>query len=1573
MKNEIQFFLFVWTVLLVSPAISQNLTHVTVNGPSSIYVGEDGDFSVTFWDGATQVNYPGGTYYWDFTGAQVNSMDPNSLSLQFTSAGNGYVSYTYVTFDDLFWDQWDLTVYSDYCYGITPSAVESTPQSPGSVTLTANPAPSGFSYEWYDASGNNLLSTGQSYTTQNLTQTTTYRLAYRHTSTGCITEKVNVYALIKGQNYIKKYSAIIATTDENLVITAANTTSTKHFVYYDGLGRPIQENRKNASPTGMDVIVPIEYDGFGRQSKSYLPYTKDNGLESGEPRDQAIPEQSSFYNNHFGDNSGDYSYSENKYEESPLNRVIATYAPGDPWSQLSAEGGKPVQMEYLTNDATDKVSLWEVEEGQLLSRKNYDPGTLFKNMTIDEEGHQVIEFTDLQGRIVLKQIQAPEGNWAKTYYVYNDLGNLIFVLPPQTMNELDNGAIIPPDGFYLVTDDQNYTSISGASGGKIAYTPSGSVTASAGTTLTSGVEIISTEIIPTQEYLDLWVFQYKYDDRQRITEKKVPGADPVYLIYDQLDRLVMTQDGNQRVNNTWSFTKYDALDRPIIIGEKVINDSFSNIRNSVAGQTILWETYTGNGITKYSDNTYPTSVTESEIHSITYYDKYSFTTKSFSLQRELNSSTDGKIVPVVFPSVRGQITGTKIKILGTNSDYIETVNFYDDRYRLIQSKVMNFKDGEDVFSAQYDFAGRVRKTHLLHNNPTADISSTQVIQEYSFDHAGRMLSLTHKIDSDPVVVLVSNTYNELGELTNKDLADNYEDITYKYNIRSWMTAINNLSDGTQKLFEMDLEYDKAPSGHQAYNGNIGATAWVNPYESLVNRYNYNYDEMNRLSSADYSNGGVSLMGFDVTGISYDLNGNIRELQRKGNDELNNPDVIIDQLTYTYDNGNQLSKVSDSSGKTAGFVDGIDGAEEYLYDLNGNMIEDKNKGITAIEYNILNLPKKVTLSPSKFIEYTYDAAGTKHSMSVVDEGIPKTSDYLGGFVYENNELQFLQHEEGRIVAKRDETGNFNGFQYQYHLKDHLGNIRATFKTEPEDPDIYLATLEDDASTKEYEQNYFTRYGEITRINADIFDHTDDGLEKTYSMRLSGTGNEIYGLAKSLSVMPGDVVSAEVWAKYLDPASTGSAGTAFAQLIEDLSNNASSVVIDAISPGSEAMPSFIGLLGGNGEQNAGAPMAYLNLMVFDLNFQQVGNTLFKQISTAAQEDGSDVNHEYISINPVTITEPGYVYIYLSNENVTPVEVFFDDFEVTHTPTDIVQKDDYYPFGGTFNSYTSGTENLYKYNGKEEQKELETYDYGWRQYDPWLGRFLSVDPLADHPRQIGMSPYSAFWNNSIRWNDPDGQCPDCPDEVYVPIADHVYGAQVGDVTNNGWEVVRVDENKSGFQGALYKGIYNDKTEYIYATAGTQDLGKDGLADVKQVFGASKQYKESVTIANELSRNEDYKGVSFTGHSLGGGLASANALATEGKAVTFNAAGLSGGTKRGLGLTGNTANITAYIVSGEALDVFQRNVGLRAEGNNLIFLPGVGKNAVDKHMMKNVQTGFDIWQKIGNYPNIKTFNMNE
>ncbi|TDK49535.1 hypothetical protein E1898_02905 [Algoriphagus formosus] len=70
----------------------------------------------------------------------------------------------------------------------------------------------------------------------------------------------------------------------------------------------------------------------------------------------------------------------------------------------------------------------------------------------------------------------------------------------------------------------------------------------------------------------------------------------------------------------------------------------------------------------------------------------------------------------------------------------------------------------------------------------------------------------------------------------------------------------------------------------------------------------------------------------------------------------------------------------------------------------------------------------------------------------------------------------------------------------------------------------------------------------------------------------------------------------------------------------------------------------------------------------------------------------------------------------------------------------------------------ENKYLYNGNEIIRDLnlEIYDFKSRFYDPAIGRFNSIDVLADHPNQIGLSPYQFRWNNPIKYNDPNGECP-------------------------------------------------------------------------------------------------------------------------------------------------------------------------------------------------------------------------
>ena len=172
--------------------------------------------------------------------------------------------------------------------------------------------------------------------------------------------------------------------------------------------------------------------------------------------------------------------------------------------------------------------------------------------------------------------------------------------------------------------------------------------------------------------------------------------------------------------------------------------------------------------------------------------------------------------------------------------------------------------------------------------------------------------------------------------------------------------------------------------------------------------------------------------------------------------------IIDGLTYQY-LGNQLINVDDSQSESIGihldFKDQSEGAgTEYYYDLNGNMISDANKQIDYIKYNYLNLPEKVVFLGGNHIKYVYDAAGVKLEQKVYADGgnnPTKVIRYIGEFIYESDDnstfdLQLVQHEEGRIVPGADTQSP--DWKYEYHLKDHLGNVKMTFTSEPRNLEI-----------------------------------------------------------------------------------------------------------------------------------------------------------------------------------------------------------------------------------------------------------------------------------------------------------------------------------------------------------------------------------------------------------------------------------------------------------------------------------------------------------------------------------------
>jgi RHS repeat-associated protein len=273
----------------------------------------------------------------------------------------------------------------------------------------------------------------------------------------------------------------------------------------------------------------------------------------------------------------------------------------------------------------------------------------------------------------------------------------------------------------------------------------------------------------------------------------------------------------------------------------------------------------------------------------------------------------------------------------------------------------------------------------------------------------------------------------------------------------------------------------------------------------------------------------------------------------------------------------------------------------------------------------------------------------------------------------------------------------------------------------------------------------------KINYDKFDHTNAG-GTYYATRLTGgSTNEKYGLTKTLSVMPGDKISMEVYAKYLDP-NTNNWNTALTNFMGAITGGTApaGTFVDGGSAGSIGGGTYP-ISGINHTSEGGtAPKAYLNYIVFNKDMTTVLDMGFKRITTNSREYGQDAAHDKLAFEgseEVLIKEPGYVYIYLSNENETAVEVFFDDFKIEHKKSPVVQMDDYYPFGLTYNSYKreNNLENKIRF---QEQEHIDELDLGWdsfkwRNHQPDIGRFFNVDPLAE--KYVYNSVY-AFSENKV-----------------------------------------------------------------------------------------------------------------------------------------------------------------------------------------------------------------------------------
>ncbi|WP_256012515.1 RHS repeat-associated core domain-containing protein [Desertivirga xinjiangensis] len=112
-------------------------------------------------------------------------------------------------------------------------------------------------------------------------------------------------------------------------------------------------------------------------------------------------------------------------------------------------------------------------------------------------------------------------------------------------------------------------------------------------------------------------------------------------------------------------------------------------------------------------------------------------------------------------------------------------------------------------------------------------------------------------------------------------------------------------------------------------------------------------------------------------------------------------------------------------------------------------------------------------------------------------------------------------------------------------------------------------------------------------------------------------------------------------------------------------------------------------------------------------------------------------------------GYKYEYNLTDHLGNVRFSFDIYDGSVRK---LQEDDYYPFGLQVARHLGTTPNKYLYNGKEIQKnELRQYDYGARFYDPVIGRWSVIDPMAE--KYLEFSPYNYALNDPVNKLDPNG----------------------------------------------------------------------------------------------------------------------------------------------------------------------------------------------------------------------------
>lgn len=712
---------------------------------------------------------------------------------------------------------------------------------------------------------------------------------------------------------------------EKTCLTEDCSKKTETVQYLDGLGRVKQNIAVKATPSGKDIAVPVEYDTYGRQVKSYLPVPQ-SGTQNGALYADPLSNASSLYGN-------EKIYAEKVLESSPLGRSLQQKQVGNDWS------GHPVQFSYDANTSADAVKKYSVVTSWIEGRTNselslsgtYAENTLYKSTVTDEDGNITTQFKNKKGQTILTRKKDGVQN-ADTYYIYNEYGGLAYTLPPLasasalTLTMVDNLCYqYRYDGWNRLVEKK----IPGKGWEFMVYDKADRMILSQDANLRKSFDwiIYKYDVLGRPIYTGI----VKSNNSRIGMQNQILGG----AVLEGRDNTPLTANGmpyyytnmNWGLDTLLSVTYYDSYPQQYGFNPPV--------PSSIMGQTVLTDTPTSDGM-----------------------------------------STKGLPVLSLVKNIE-------------DDGWTKTYTYYDRKGRVIGAHSINHLGGYSKTELLLDFAGVIQQSKVYHKRLATDPekvitqSFTYDQQNRLLVHKHQIDSNPEEILVQNEYNELSQLKNK--KLGGSNPSQPLQSIDYTYNIRGWNTKINDPSNLNGRLFGYEMKYSSPVNSNVApgkFSGIITEVDWKNASEDLLKRYNYSYDGLSRLKDAVYSepNAAVPFNNYYNEHLSYDLNGNIKTLKRNAFPITGNTATQADDLVYDY-TGNQLTKVTENALNDSGYEGGNN---LITYDQNGNMKDMLDKGIQSIQYNYLNLSNEYTLQQSSAfgqmsystMNYLYRADGTK---------------------------------------------------------------------------------------------------------------------------------------------------------------------------------------------------------------------------------------------------------------------------------------------------------------------------------------------------------------------------------------------------------------------------------------------------------------------------------------------------------------------------------------------------------------------------------------------------------------------